>query len=134
LATRRDRFLAVGGFDEGELAVSYSDIDFALRLRAAGKKILWSPRITLYHHESKTRGLDHLEAEKTARNAAEQAIMQSRWGAALRRDPSVNPVWYPASLPFRLIAPPSDQRLRQHIRDCASRQPWLAAISEPVEC
>jgi hypothetical protein len=93
-------FLAHRGFDELNLAVAYSDVDYALKLRASGLKILWTPEITLYHHESKTRGLDHQDPEKRARDAAERAVMEARWGAAMSADPSVNPVWHMATLPF----------------------------------
>ena len=51
LATRRERFLAHGGFDETGLPVSYSDYDYALKLRSSGAKVLWTPEITAYHHE-----------------------------------------------------------------------------------
>jgi GT2 family glycosyltransferase/tetratricopeptide (TPR) repeat protein len=125
LATRRDVFLAHQGFDERELAVAYSDVDYALKLRASGLKILWTPEITLYHHESKTRGLDHLDPEKRARDAAERAVMDARWGAAMTADPSVNPVWHMATLPFRLLSAPSQSRLWAHIERCAASNPWL---------
>jgi len=42
LATRRGVFLAHQGFDELNLAVAYSDLDYALKLRASGLKILWT--------------------------------------------------------------------------------------------
>ena len=125
LATRRELFLAHGGFDEVGLPVSYSDIDYALKLRTSGLKILWTPEITLYHHEGKTRGLDHLDPEKRARNAAERSVIEQRWGAAMTADPSVNPVWHMATLPFRLLSAPSQARLWAHIDRCAARNPWL---------
>jgi GT2 family glycosyltransferase len=125
LATRREVFLEHGGFDEVRLAVSYSDIDYALKLRASGMKVLWTPEITLYHSESKTRGLDHLDPEKAARDAAERAVMEARWGAAMATDPSVNPVWHMATLPFRLLSAPSQSRFRAHVENCASADPWL---------
>jgi GT2 family glycosyltransferase/tetratricopeptide (TPR) repeat protein len=125
LATRRDVFLAHRGFDELNLAVSYSDIDYALKLRASGLKILWTPDITLYHHESKTRGLDHLDPEKSARDAAEHAAMEARWGAAMLADPSVNPVWHMATLPFSLLSAPSQYRIWAHVSRCATANPWL---------
>jgi len=125
LAVRREVFESSGGFDEIELPVAYGDIDFALKLRARGRKILWTPSITLRHHESKTRGLDHLDAEKRARNAAERKVMEQRWGVALAADPSVNPAWHNATLPFRLIAAPPQSRLWRHIRVCASANPWV---------
>ena len=125
LATRHDVFLAYCGFDELNLAVSYSDIDYALKLRGSGLKILWTPEITLYHNESKTRGLDRLDPEKSARDASERAIMEARWGAAMLADPSVNPVWHMAALPFSLLSAPSRSRMWAHIRRCASDNPWL---------
>ncbi len=125
LATRRDEFLAHRGFDELSLAVSYSDIDYALKLRASGLRILWTPEITLYHHESKTRGLDHLDPEKSARDAAERAVMEARWGAAMLADPSVNPVWHMATLPFSLLSAPSQLRIWAHVRRCAAADPWF---------
>jgi GT2 family glycosyltransferase/tetratricopeptide (TPR) repeat protein len=129
LATRRDVFLAHQGFDELNLAVAYSDVDYALKLRASGLKILWTPEITLYHHESKTRGLDHLDPEKRAREAAERAVMEARWGPAMAADPSVNPVWHMATLPFRLLSAPSPSRLWAHIERCAASNPWLPEAS-----
>ncbi|HEX3862319.1 MAG TPA: glycosyltransferase [Stellaceae bacterium] len=125
LAVSRTLFAANGGFDEIDLPVGYGDIDFALKLRAGGRKILWTPHITLRHQESKTRGLDHLDPEKSARNTAERRVMEQRWGAALEIDPSVNPIWHTATLPFRLISAPPQARVWRHIRLCASRNPWL---------
>jgi len=124
-AVRRDIFAAGGGFDEAGLPVAFGDIDFALKLRTRGLKILWTPSVTLRHYESKSRGLDHLDPEKRARNEAERRVMQDRWGAALQVDPGVNPTWHAATLPFRLISAPSQQRLWRHIRLCAGADPWL---------
>jgi O-antigen biosynthesis protein len=129
LATRRDVFLTHHGFDELNLAVSYNDIDYALKLRASGLKILWTPEITLYHHESKTRGLDHLDPEKSARDAAERTVMETRWGAAMLADPSVNPVWHMAALPFSLLSAPSQFRIWAHVRRCAAANPWLPEVN-----
>lgn len=124
LATRREIFLAHGGFDEINLPVAYSDIDYALKLRRSGLKILWTPQITLTHFESKTRGFDHIDPEKRARNSVERAVVEQRWGAAIETEPGLNPVWHMATLPFRLLAPPSQARLWAHIEGCATRNPW----------
>lgn len=124
LATRRTDFAALGGFDEVELPVAFSDIDYALKLRRAGMKILCTPRIALYHRESKSRGLDRLDPEKRARNAAERAAIERRWGRALAVEPGANPVWHRATLPFRLLSPPSEERLSAYIERCAAENPW----------
>jgi GT2 family glycosyltransferase/Tfp pilus assembly protein PilF len=125
LAIRRETFRASGGFDADGLPEAHSDIDLALRLRARGLKILWTPSITLRHYESKTRGLDHLDPEKSARGRAERRVLTQRWDAALQVEPSLNPHWHRAALPFHLIAPPSQSRLWRHIELCASADPWL---------
>jgi GT2 family glycosyltransferase/tetratricopeptide (TPR) repeat protein len=124
LATRRSVFDSVGGFDDVHLAISYSDIDYALKLRAEGLRVLWTPQITLYHYESKTRGLDHLHPAKAARNAAERKVMDARWGDAMNREPSLNPMWRQAALPHRLLSYPSEARVWAHIRLAATTNPW----------
>ncbi len=124
LATGRQTFLDLGGFDEAELPVAFSDIDYALKLRASGSIVLWTPDITLYHHELKTRGLDHADMVKHARYTAERLIMQQRWGAALTTDPGVHPLWLDATMPFRLISAASAARINAHIRRCAAANPW----------
>jgi O-antigen biosynthesis protein len=125
LAIRREAFAAAGGFDEAALPVAYSDIDLCLKLRARGLKILWTPHITVRHFESKSRGFDHLDRENAARYAAERRHMAERWGRAMQAEPSLNPLWHQATLPFRLLSMPSEARLWRHIRLCASANPWL---------
>jgi GT2 family glycosyltransferase/tetratricopeptide (TPR) repeat protein len=124
LAVRRERFLSVGGFDEVGLPIAYSDVDFALKLRQRGLKVLWTPAITLRHYESKTRGMDHPDAAKNMRNKAELAVMDARWGSVLSHDPSLHPAWYAATLPFRLIVAPSSEDVLDHIRRTAEPDPW----------
>jgi hypothetical protein len=97
----------------------------------SGLKSLWTPHVTLRHFESKTRGLDHLDPEKAARNRAERKLLIERWGAALNAEPSLNPFWHQATLPFRLLSMPSEQRLWRHIRLCASPNPWLPDRGKP---
>jgi GT2 family glycosyltransferase/tetratricopeptide (TPR) repeat protein len=130
LAIRRDRFVELGGFDAEGLPVAYADIDLCLALRAAGLKVLWTPAITLYHHESKTRGLDHVDSWRAARNAQERAVMEARWGAALDHDPGVHPCWHAAIQPFRLLAAASGGRVREHIVRTGSSTPW--AVPAPA--
>ena len=131
LATRRTDFEAVGGFDEADLPVSYSDIDYALKQRTRGRRIVWTPMVSLYHYESKTRGLDHMDAAKAARSAAERRILEARWPGAMRIEPGcVNPLWYQASLPHRLLAMPSLERIWAYIERGASANPWAVDSGE----
>ncbi|TSJ77530.1 glycosyltransferase family 2 protein [Rariglobus hedericola] len=90
LLVRREVFLQAGGFDEKNLAVAYNDVDFCLRLGAAGYLNVWTPFAEFYHYESASRGADDTP-EKKAIYEREFAYMRQTWGALLDRDPAYNP-------------------------------------------
>lgn len=90
LMTRRDLFLEVGGFDEKNLAVAFNDVDFCLKLRERGLRLVWTPYAELYHYESLSRGLD-ASVEKEARLHQEIFYMFSRWSGPIASDPYYNP-------------------------------------------
>src|SRR5215831_12379144 len=90
LIIRKDRYLAVGGLNENDLAIAFNDIDFCLRLREKGYRNLWTPYAELYHHESASRGTDDTP-RKRSRFQAESCYMQNRWGEWLDSDPAYNP-------------------------------------------
>ena len=77
MACRRDTFQAVGGFDE-RLAIAYNDIDFCLKVRKQGLKVMFARDIELVHYESRTRGHND-SAAKVAWDDAELADMHARW-------------------------------------------------------
>lgn len=83
LLTRRKLFLELGGLDEKNLAVAYNDVDYCLRLRERGLRIIYTPYAKLFHHESLTRG--------AANNPREAAYMAARWGRLMLNDPYYNP-------------------------------------------
>jgi GT2 family glycosyltransferase len=85
---RKEAFDQVGGFDES-LAVAYNDVDFCLRLRRAGWRIVFTPEAVLFHHESASFG-SHSKGRQAAYDR-EVAELQRRWGPVLRADPSHNP-------------------------------------------
>lgn len=104
-AISRQAFESVGGFDE-RLAVAFNDVDLCIRLGAAGWRILWTPSIELYHHESATVGPSESE-ERRAQFKAEQKLMRERWGPVLAADKYYNPnLSLEASRDFRLAFPP----------------------------
>lgn len=89
MVLKRDVFETAGGFDE-ELAVAYNDVDLCLRIREKGIRIIWTPEVTLVHHESASLGRhDNPEREESYRQ--ECAFMRKRWGETLDRDPFYNP-------------------------------------------
>ena len=85
---RRAVFEEIGGFDEA-LAIAFNDVDLCLRVRAAGYRNLYLPHVTLYHHESKSRGFEDTP-DKQARFLREQQIMHERWKTDTVPDPYYN--------------------------------------------
>ena len=86
----RERFLAVGGFDEAALPVAFNDVDLCLKLGARGWRTIWTPQARLMHLESASRGSDRAAAA-AERLAREARVMRERWGRLLRADPYYNP-------------------------------------------
>ncbi len=91
LAIRREAFDEMGGFNEQDLAVSFNDVDFCIRLRQAGYRIIWTPHAELYHYESLSRGDPNKTPESAARNSSEVTYMRAQWGPVLDNDPFYNP-------------------------------------------
>lgn len=90
MMVRKDAFEEVGGLTE-ELAVAFNDIDFCMKLRAAGYLIVYNPYAELYHYESKSRGQEDTP-EKVARFNQEIATFERRWPEILKHgDPFYNP-------------------------------------------
>lgn len=104
LAVRRDVFDEVGGLDE-RLAIAFNDVDFCLRLRAAGYRNIWTPYAELVHHESASRGTENTP-EKLARFHGEVHFMEARWGDVLRHDPYYNRNLSMVSAHYTLAVPP----------------------------
>ncbi len=50
-------YCKIGGMDEA-LDYDYNDIDYCIRCKNSGYKVLYSPEVTAYHLESQTRELD----------------------------------------------------------------------------
>ena len=90
MMSKKSIFQQVGGFTE-ELAVAFNDIDYCMKVRAAGKLVVYNPYALLYHYESKSRGLEDTP-EKIARFNREIRIFADRWPEILEKgDPYYNP-------------------------------------------
>jgi hypothetical protein len=103
---RRDTFDDVGGLTT-ELPMNYNDVDFCLKVRAAGNRIVWTPWAQWYHFESqtRTRGITRFE---------EQWINQ-RWRRELTNDPFYNPNLAPNRSDFLELPPPAAMPRREPI-------------------
>jgi GT2 family glycosyltransferase len=105
LVIRKSVFDQVGGLDEKSLAVAFNDVDFCLKVRAAGYLNLWTPFAELYHHESASRGVEDTP-EKHERFRGEVETMMKRWEKELKHDPAYNPNLTLELTDFTLAAPP----------------------------
>ncbi len=90
LLTRKGLWHHLGGLDEEHLTVAFNDVDYCLKVRKAGLKIIWTPSAAMLHRESVSRGRDDTP-EKLRRFAQEERTMYERWGAIVQADPYYNP-------------------------------------------
>jgi GT2 family glycosyltransferase len=104
MVLRKSVWHSVNGFDAENLPVAFNDVDFCLRLRARGLRILYTPHAELLHHESASRG-DDLAPEHRARFHRECQYMRDRWGTTLDSDPFYNPNFSRLDGMFRLAGP-----------------------------
>ncbi len=82
LMTPREVFERVGGLS-ADFPVNYNDIDYCLKLRALGLRVVYDPGTLLYHFESSSRSTEVADWEK------EKLI--ERWRPLIDPDPYSNP-------------------------------------------
>ena len=84
-------FRELGGLDE-DFEVALNDIDFCMRVRQAGYRVIWTPFAELYHMESRSRGYDEDDEEKMKRLIEERIRFGQRWKTELEAgDPFYHP-------------------------------------------
>ena len=93
LLTPRAVFEEVGGFYLG-LPSNWNDVDYCLKVRAAGKRIVWTPQASLYHFESITRDPRIQDMERDRFNV--------RWAHEQWSDPYLSPDKPPAGIEWPL--------------------------------
>ncbi|MFN4131999.1 MAG: glycosyltransferase family 2 protein [Caldimicrobium sp.] len=90
MMTWKELFLQVGGFDEVNLPISFNDVDYCLKLRERGYRIIFTPYVELYHNESVSRGKDYTpEGLSKARKEAD--YIRQKWKKYIEYDPFYNP-------------------------------------------
>lgn len=109
LVLRRAVYGEVGGLDEVNLANAFRDVDFCLKLRERGYRIIWTPYAELYHLEPVLH-----ENDSIPECQAEIRFMRQRWGDLLEADPYYNPNLAFDSLHPALAFPPRALRPWRH--------------------
>jgi O-antigen biosynthesis protein len=104
LMVKKDLYDKVSGLDE-QLAVSYNDVDFCLRLHESGYRNVYTPHAQLYHFESVSRGSDESPAN-ISRAEREVALMKQRWVKLLDSDPYYSTNFATDSETYEFATPP----------------------------
>lgn len=124
LACRRNHFLMVDGFDEVHLPVVFNDVDFCLKLRSLGYRIVYEPRVRGLHHESKSLDLFHKQEERARSFGIAKTLIERRWGKATLCDPGFNPHFARWGRPFEYLREPSSHEILDYALRSSSPQPW----------
>lgn len=90
MVTWRDLYFRLGGLNERWLPVAFNDVDYCLRVRKGGYKVVWTPHAELYHHELVSRGKDQ-GWRKEFRAWREVRYMRWKWREEMKGDPFYNP-------------------------------------------
>ncbi len=94
LLTRKAVYDAAGGLDEQAFSVNFNDVDYCLRLREQGLKVVWTPFATLRHEESVSQVDATVEqatmADKQGRLFDEVDAITGKWPRWFANDPAYN--------------------------------------------
>lgn len=115
LLTDRRLFMSLGGFDGQAFPVNFNDVDFCLKLRARGLRVVLTPHARLLHRESASRGHDR-RPDQSFRALRELGNLRAIWGAALVADPAYHPMLSLDQTPYSALAwPPRPSSPRQPV-------------------
>ena len=96
MMTRREIFKQVGGFDE-RFSTDFNDVDYCLKIREKGFRIVSTPFAELIHYEGATFG-----SRERIVNPEEIALLKERWQSVIDNDPFYNPNLSLTALDYRL--------------------------------
>jgi O-antigen biosynthesis protein len=82
LAVRRELFAAIGGFDETNFENGLFDVDFCLRLREKGFRIVFTPYAEFVRMK---------EIEEISLDSKEAKYFRKKWKSVMENDPYFNP-------------------------------------------
>lgn len=130
MVVRRSVFEQLGGFDE-RFDIAYNDVDFCIRLRKAGWRIIWTPVAELYHRESVSVGRPE-SPERVEKLTSELGLMRRLWSRELDQDPFYSPNLSLES--GRLFSPASPPRQRPPWRSFTADDAVAADAAGSVSC
>ena len=123
MVMRRSVFDELNGYDE-KLAVAFNDVDLCIRMRRAGWRIIWTPQVEMYHHESASLGRHDSPKWKELFDREVKHILE-RWGDVLENDPFYNPNLSLSTNNFTLAFPPRIPKLPVRMVPMVFRRPSI---------
>jgi O-antigen biosynthesis protein len=119
-------FCSLHGFDEMYAPAYWEDTDFAFRVRAAGKRVLYQPQSVVIHYEGVSHGTEETSGLK-AYQVVNQRKFRERWQEVLRTE-HADRYWNvlrghdrPLARDMILVV---DHYVPQPDRDAGSRSMW----------
>lgn len=105
MVTRRADYLKVGGMDEVRFPIHFNYVDYCLKLRALGKRIVLTPHAKLVALEpsDSSRGVN---SNHNVRFQREVQNLRAKWGTVLAADPYYSPMLSLDQIPFSALAWP----------------------------
>ena len=88
MMVRAEVFAALGGFEES-FPLTCNDVEFCLRARRAGYRVVWTPHSMLTHVDGGTRGRD-VTAEQIVQTCLDNGRLLDYWDEPDGVDPYVN--------------------------------------------
>ena len=70
--------------------MAFNDVDYCLRVREAGYRVVYTPYAKLIHYESESRGSD-ISRQQLRRAIKEAQYLRKRWSDVMMNDPFYNP-------------------------------------------
>ena len=95
LATPRELFERLGGFDPDYAPAYYEDTDYCFKVRAAGRHVYYQPEAAVIHLEGASCGTDPAQGVKRNQQI-NQARFAKRWNKVICQSPS-RPAWSDAA-------------------------------------
>lgn len=90
MMVKRSVFDEVEGLDE-RYKVAFNDVDFCMKVRAAGYLVVYTPYAEMYHYESKSRGKEETP-QQIQRFQSEVSLFAEKWADVLEAgDPYYSP-------------------------------------------
>ncbi|MDX8482273.1 hypothetical protein RFN28_28010 [Mesorhizobium sp. VK24D] len=125
--TRRSDYLEVGGMDEVRFPINFHDVDYCLKLRALGRRIVFTPHAKLVHDEPARSEIQAPLFEREVQN------LRTKWGSVLAADPYYSPMLSLDPRPFSALGwPPRAMGPRESLFGIES--PGLTASLAIAEC